>query len=75
MIYIRINRKIGKLIQYYTNQFYLKEILMKNATKEEVFNAAVNAKIEKFFNHKEMGPQEDCVSEEKNKDQILQQLF
>ena len=33
-----------------------------NATKEEVFQAAVKAKIEKFFNHKEMGTKEDPVS-------------
>ena len=33
-----------------------------DATKEEVFQAAVNAKIEKFFNHKEMGSKEDPVS-------------
>ena len=33
-----------------------------DATKEEVFNAAKKAKIEKFFNKKEMGTKEDPVS-------------
>ena len=33
-----------------------------DATKEEVYNAAVNAKIDKFFTKKEMGTKEDPVS-------------
>jgi ABC-type multidrug transport system fused ATPase/permease subunit len=33
-----------------------------NATKEEVYNAAVRAKIDKFFTKKEMGTKEDPVS-------------
>ena len=33
-----------------------------NSSKEEVFNAAKKASIEKFFNEKEMGTKEDPVS-------------
>jgi ABC-type multidrug transport system fused ATPase/permease subunit len=33
-----------------------------NATKDEVYKAACNAKIEKFFNHDQMGTKEDPVS-------------
>jgi ABC-type multidrug transport system fused ATPase/permease subunit len=33
-----------------------------DATQDEVYQAACNAKIEKFFNHKQMGTKEDPVS-------------
>jgi ABC-type multidrug transport system fused ATPase/permease subunit len=61
-----LRKKIGLVSQepVLFKRFVYENILYGrlDATKEEVYNAAVNAKIDKFFTKKEMGTKEDPVS-------------